>query len=212
VVKRFTDLRDIPAVQKACNEILRVNGIEDARYIRPGTELLIPVDMLSAQYNPQGYDLGFVTKDGEQFATYRLKAEESLYKSVVERFTDLQDIPAILDACERIQEVNGIDQARAVKPGTRVLIPADMLSAQYRPEGGIVAQTDEEEAEVVPAVEEAGEEAEVAMAPPVEEADTVVASLDSPVDEPAPAADSADEQPEPAALEPIPLTPYRTSY
>ncbi|MCP4643823.1 MAG: N-acetylmuramoyl-L-alanine amidase [bacterium] len=79
--------------------------------------------------------LSFVTRKGEQYATYKLKKGEALYTAVVVRFTDFRDNDDILDACKTIQKVSGIKDVRDMDPGTEILIPVTMLSAPYQPEG-----------------------------------------------------------------------------
>ena len=87
-------------------------------------------------------DLDAVTRElvyGEDgqgaYAAYRLKPGEALYTAVVVRFTDFGDNELIQQACKTIQARSGIRDVRNMPTGQRVLIPLDMLSDRYRPQG-----------------------------------------------------------------------------
>ncbi len=70
-----------------------------------------------------------------KYAEYRMKKGESLYSSVVVRFTDFSMNAEVREACEIIQKRSGIRDARKIEPGDRILIPLEMLSDAYQPEG-----------------------------------------------------------------------------
>lgn len=87
-------------------------------------------------------DLDAVTRElvyGEDargpYAMYRLKPGEALYTAVVVRFTDFRDNALIQDACRTVQERSGIIDVRNMPTGQRILIPIDMLSDRFRPQG-----------------------------------------------------------------------------
>ena len=69
------------------------------------------------------------------YAIYRLKLGEALYTAVVVRFTDFRDNDLIQEACRTVQERSGITDVRNMPTGQRVLIPIDMLSDRFRPQG-----------------------------------------------------------------------------
>lgn len=69
------------------------------------------------------------------YAEYRLKSGEALYTAVVVRFTDFREHADIAKACETIQLHSGIQNVHRMKAGQRILIPLDMLSDRYQPEG-----------------------------------------------------------------------------
>jgi N-acetylmuramoyl-L-alanine amidase len=52
VVSQFADTRDNASILKACNRIQQASGIKNAKAIRPGMTVRIPVDMLAARFNP----------------------------------------------------------------------------------------------------------------------------------------------------------------
>ncbi len=144
-------------------QVIQLNALEDAG-LRAGQKILIPRGLLldvmkkptvtpvepalpelEAPYRPsRNGDLEFVTKDGKQYAVYRLKKGEAPYTSVIVRFTDFQDNGDIMKAWGRIQKASSIKDVRSIRPGTRILIPVDMLSAQYMPEGSPERQQYEE--------------------------------------------------------------------
>ena len=87
-------------------------------------------------------DLDAVTRElvyGEDgrgpYAVYRLKPGEALYTAVVVRFTDFRDNDLIQEACRTVQERSGIADVRNMPTGQRVLIPLEMLSDRFRPQG-----------------------------------------------------------------------------
>jgi len=80
-------------------------------------------------------ELTYGSDEKGSYAVYRLKRGESLYTSVVVRFTDFRENADIHVACEAIQRRSAIADVRKMKPGQKVLIPLDMLSDQFRPKG-----------------------------------------------------------------------------
>ncbi len=76
------------------------------------------------------------SKDREgHYAAYTLKRGESLYTSVVARFTDYHDNADILQACEMVAARSGIQNVRDIDAGREIRIPVDMLSSRYQPKG-----------------------------------------------------------------------------
>jgi len=92
---------------------------------------LEPVVNLSAA----AQELAYGTDAQGAYALYRLRPGEALYTAVVVRFTDYSENASILEACEVIRRRSGIRDVHEMKPGQKVLIPLDMLSDQFRPEG-----------------------------------------------------------------------------
>lgn len=90
VVMRFTDYSDHADVVKAAKEVARRTAIKDMRDIDAGLKVRIPIDMLSAKYQPQGTKAR-VAYDKSVKKSTRLK------KAVVEKKKDLSDIVVILD-------------------------------------------------------------------------------------------------------------------
>jgi N-acetylmuramoyl-L-alanine amidase len=75
-------------------------------------------------------------KDAQgRYAAYTLKRGESLYTSVVARFTDYHDNADILQACEAVAARSRIKDVRDIDTGSEIRIPLDMLSARYQPKG-----------------------------------------------------------------------------
>jgi N-acetylmuramoyl-L-alanine amidase len=75
-------------------------------------------------------------KDGKGgYALYQIKKGETLYSSVVVRFTDFRENADVHKACKLIQARSKIKDARRMEAGDRVLIPLEILSDRYRPEG-----------------------------------------------------------------------------
>jgi N-acetylmuramoyl-L-alanine amidase len=93
--------------------------------------------------------LRFAADARGSYAIYTLKKGESLYSSVVVRFTDLHDNADILEACQTIAARSSIRDVRDIDAGRSILIPAEMLSARFQPRG--TAVRDEYEATLVEA-------------------------------------------------------------
>lgn len=70
-----------------------------------------------------------------EYALYTLKNGESLYSSVVARFTDFQNHEDILDACNLVAGRSGIPNIRDIDAGEKILIPLEFLSDRYLPKG-----------------------------------------------------------------------------
>ena len=69
------------------------------------------------------------------FAIYPLKRGETLYGSVVARFTDIRDNQDILAACETIARRSGIPDMRDINAGQKIRIPVELLADNYMPVG-----------------------------------------------------------------------------
>jgi len=69
------------------------------------------------------------------YATYKIRKGESLYTSVVARFTDFRENADVLSACELVAQRSNIGDVRDIDAGREIRIPVDMLSARYQPKG-----------------------------------------------------------------------------
>lgn len=78
-------------------------------------------------------ELQFVSIDGKDYAAYHLKRGEALYTAVVVRFTAIETNDEIIAACRLIQKLSGIPDVHSMEPGTRVLIPVELLSDRFKP-------------------------------------------------------------------------------
>lgn len=73
-------------------------------------------------------------RDGE-FAAYTLKRGETIYGSVVARFTDIRDNADMIQACELIASRSQITDMRDIDAGRVIRIPVELLADRYRPQG-----------------------------------------------------------------------------
>ena len=89
VVQRFTDYAENADVVKACEEVARLSGIRDVRDIDAGSEILIPIGMLSDQYQPAGSQARVAFDE-------TLKEAERLKRATVAK-RDLNGVVVILD-------------------------------------------------------------------------------------------------------------------
>lgn len=132
----------------------RANNLT-SNVIRPGQVILIPRNMLSEPYagmlpaaatsQVAAADSGAVSfigdgpfvrygSDGQgDYASYRLKAGEALYSSVVMRFTGRLLATDVNELVDQIRERNAIRDVRDLPVGYEVKIPLDLLSARYLP-------------------------------------------------------------------------------
>jgi len=137
---------------------MRANGIESIR-IEKGQKILIPAKYLrpvmksvtrvsDPEVEGKGEEgpidlesarraLSYGKDEEGEYAAYRMQQGDALYTSVVVRFTDFRDNASIQNACKRIQRRSHIRDVRAIRPGTQVLIPLELLSDRFKPEGSI---------------------------------------------------------------------------
>jgi N-acetylmuramoyl-L-alanine amidase len=69
------------------------------------------------------------------YAQYTMKEAETLYTSIVTRFTTYEENAAILDACKDIARRSRINDMRDIKSGQKIKIPVYMLSDAWQPKG-----------------------------------------------------------------------------
>ncbi len=79
--------------------------------------------------------LRFASDAQGAYALYTLKRGESLYSGVVARFTDIVNNEDILDACTLIARRSGIADMQDIDPGSRIVIPQELLSDRFLPKG-----------------------------------------------------------------------------
>lgn len=115
-----------------------------------GEKVLIPRELLSAvmrrptptivrEIPPELADLQEGLRYGSDaegaFAIYPLKKGETLYGSVVARFTDIRDNADIHAACKVIARRSGIRDVRDIDAGQNIHIPIELLADNYMPAG-----------------------------------------------------------------------------
>jgi N-acetylmuramoyl-L-alanine amidase len=119
-----------------------VDSAEEA--LAEAAQMAPPITPSGETFALQGLDPAFDNADGElefgrdargPYAAYRIKKGEALYSSVVVRFTDFRENSDILHACEIIQARSNIKDVTDIDSGSRILIPLEMLSDQYQPQG-----------------------------------------------------------------------------
>lgn len=92
VVTQFTDNRDNASIMKACNRIQQASGIKDAKAIKAGMAVRIPVDMLAARYHPTAaFPPHTLPNDGSEPAIIEAR------RRVEERPGHLKGIVVVLD-------------------------------------------------------------------------------------------------------------------
>ncbi len=89
VVVQFTDYRENVDIRRACDEILKRSNIQDEHRMQPGQRIIIPLEMLSDQYQPAG---------SEQRQVYEEVREEQVRQQARQvRTRDLEGVVIILD-------------------------------------------------------------------------------------------------------------------
>lgn len=77
-------------------------------------------------------------------ASYRMRKGETLYSSVVMRYTDRVDPKEVNDLALEIAQRSGIADVRGIQPGQTVKIPVEYLADPFQPEGSQALQEDRE--------------------------------------------------------------------
>jgi N-acetylmuramoyl-L-alanine amidase len=90
VVIRFTDYREVIAVQEAAAEVLKRNGIEDPTRIHVDQEIRIPRDMLADEYQPEG--------SAQRLAHEGVSADAKRFRAARGGVKNLDGVVVILDA------------------------------------------------------------------------------------------------------------------
>ncbi len=114
---------------------------------KPAVDPVEPVLDLSnalADLDVLGNELEYGEDKEGRYAVYRLKPGEALYTAVVVRFTDFSVTKDVLAACEIVQKRSNIKDVHGMKPGQKVIIPEEMLSARFRPKGSVERREYEE--------------------------------------------------------------------
>ncbi|HLO66269.1 MAG TPA: N-acetylmuramoyl-L-alanine amidase [Holophaga sp.] len=70
-----------------------------------------------------------------RYAAYRMRKGETLYSSVVMRYTDRVDPKGVNDLALVIARRSGIADVRGIQPGQQVRIPVEYLADPFQPEG-----------------------------------------------------------------------------
>ena len=132
------------------HRVLRLANSLTSNIIRPGQVILVPRRILAEPFTgmlpapvprtaavpSSGEATPFVRygSDGKgEYASYRLKAGEALYSSVVMRFTGRLHAPDVNELVREIEQRNEIGNVRDLPVGYEVKIPVDLLSARYLP-------------------------------------------------------------------------------
>jgi N-acetylmuramoyl-L-alanine amidase len=128
----------IPA--KLMPEEMRASKAEENAPLEP---VSVETSDENAPVKENGGDLEYGKDAQGAYAAYTLKTGETLYSSVVGRFTDFKEHQDMVKACETIEKRSGLPITWKVDPGTRVRVPVEMLSDRYQPKGS-VARSDYE--------------------------------------------------------------------
>lgn len=132
------------------DEVAKANRLA-TKHLSPGQKIWVPAHLLldvMKEPTPERVPppppvametaaeaLTYQSRNGKDYAVYLLKPGEALYSSVVVRFTDFERNADILNACEIVREASGIHDVHAIEPGTRILIPVELLSDRFKPAG-----------------------------------------------------------------------------
>ncbi len=130
------------------HRLLRQANNLTSNVIRPGQLILVPRRVLGEPFAgmlpaPRTAAISSSTEatpfvrygsdDKGEYASYRLKAGEALYSSVVMRFTGRLHAPDVNELVREIEQRNEIGNVRDLPVGYEVKIPVDLLSARYLP-------------------------------------------------------------------------------
>jgi N-acetylmuramoyl-L-alanine amidase len=84
--------------------------------------------------------LTFGEDEEGRFAAYSLRKRETLYSSVVMRYTDRVSAVEVNELALAIAKRSGITDVQGIQPGQRVKIPVDCLADPFLPEGSQALQ------------------------------------------------------------------------
>ena len=104
--------------------------------IKVPSELLLDVFKTGEDQDNKTEESGLTFKSDSQgsYASYRLKGGESLYSSVVVRYTGKTSYDDVMEAVNVIKSRSGIPDVTKIPAGSEIKIPIDLLLAQYLPE------------------------------------------------------------------------------
>ena len=132
------------------HRVLRQTNSLTSNVIRPGQFILVPRRVLAEPFTgmlpaptPRTAAIRSSTEatpfvsygsdEQGEYASYRLKAGEALYSSVVMRFTGRLHAADVNELVREIKQRNEIGNVRELPVGYEVEIPLDLLSARYLP-------------------------------------------------------------------------------
>nr|WP_320131936.1 N-acetylmuramoyl-L-alanine amidase [uncultured Holophaga sp.] len=112
----------------------------------PHADRRSPEDALDDEAKVAAYRalLDFKEDREGKYALYRLRKGEALYSSVVMRYTDRVDPKEVNDLALELARLSGIQDVRAIQPGTVIRIPVKHLADPFQTEGSRALQEDRE--------------------------------------------------------------------
>lgn len=96
----------------------------------------------------QNGELTFHEDPEGTYAAYELKRGETLYSSVVIRFTGRVEYREVMDTARAVAARSGIRDVSSIPPGRTIKIPIDLLSPEFRPPDDPVRRAHEADEEV----------------------------------------------------------------
>jgi len=88
--------------------------------------------------------LTFETDKAGKYAAYHLRKNESIYRSVVMRYTDRVDPKGVNELALEIARRSGIEDVRGIQPGQLIKIPVAMLADPFQTEGSAALEEERE--------------------------------------------------------------------
>ena len=121
--------------------LARYNGLENPDLLRIGMTITVPVAWISEELElrPMGVKppLG-LQKDprtGRHYALYQLQRDETLYSSVILRFTDRERAGEVRRLAQQLMRLNGISSPERVPTHRPLRIPIEWISDEYLADG-----------------------------------------------------------------------------
>jgi N-acetylmuramoyl-L-alanine amidase len=117
--------------------IARRNGLRDPDLLRIGTEILIPLEWLSEDLELRPVSLKpplVLERDPRtrrQYALYTIRKDETLYSSVILRFTDREFAEEVNRMAQELVRLNGLRDAEHVPAGQLLRIPLEWISEEF---------------------------------------------------------------------------------
>jgi len=120
---------------------IRKHSGKTTNSIKKGEKIRIPVSVLSdgfaslvpAKSQGSGSAGGLALRNDSKgtYAAYKLKKGETVYSSVVKRFTDAGTGRDMLNTANVVLERSGVKESRSIAAGTEIKIPIHLLSGTY---------------------------------------------------------------------------------
>ena len=117
--------------------LAKLNKLRNPDLLRIGTELVIPVEWIPEELNlqPLGVKAPLTLERDpatrRHYAVYTIRKNETLYSSVILRFTDREFAEEVRRMAEALVRLNGLRDVEHVPAGSKLRIPVEWIGEDY---------------------------------------------------------------------------------